>query len=80
MGHKISEWEAAIRRRSDIEFTEMYLTDGVVRTVIGIVLQPSKQKVSRLLPRRVRWNALGVCTTINGQTAENLLKFNINFK
>lgn len=80
MGHKISEWEAAIRRRSDIEFTEMYLTDGVVRTVIGLVFQPSKQKIDRLRPRRVRWNAFGVCTTISGQNADNLLKFNINFK
>ena len=80
MGHRISEWEAAVRRRPEIEFTEMYLTDGLVRTVIGKVFQPSKRKADRMIPRRVRWNALGVCTTITGQGAANRMQFNIIFR
>ena len=78
MGHTIAQWEAAIKRRDDIQFNEIYLTDGLVRTVIGTVLQPSKRDANHMLTRRVRWNALGVCSTVSGQGV--LLDYCITFK
>lgn len=45
IGHKIADWEKAIRRRDDIEFEEIYLEDGWVNVVIGTIMQPTKRKV-----------------------------------
>lgn len=80
MGHTISQWEAAIRKRRDIEFSEMYLKEGMVRTVIGFIQYPSRRKSELLRPRRVRWNSIGECLTPNGERDENLVTYNIFFR
>lgn len=81
IGHKISDWEKAIRRRDDIEFEEIYLEDGWVSVVIGTILQPTKHKVRgeyRKRKRRVRWNCFGVCMNANGTSNGDLYNFNIS--
>ena len=81
IGHKISDWEKAIRRRDDIEFEEIYLEDGWVSVVIGTILQPTKHKVRgeyRKHKRRVRWNCFGVCMNANGTSNGDLYNFNIS--
>ena len=81
IGHKISDWKKAIRRRDDIEFEEIYLEDGWVSVVIGTILQPTKHKVRgeyRKRKRRVRWNCFGVCMNANGTSNGDLYNFNIS--
>ena len=81
IGHKIADWEKAIRRRDDIEFEEIYLEDGWVNVVIGTIMQPAKHKVRgvyRKRKRRVRWNCLGVCMNANGTANADLYNFNIS--
>ena len=81
IGHRIADWEKAIRSRDDIEFEEIYLEGGCVDVVIGTVLQPTKHKVRgeyRKRKRRVRWNCFGVCMNANGTSNGDLYQFNIS--
>ena len=80
-GHKIAEWEKAIKHRPDIEFQEIYLKDGWVESVVGIVMIPTKRKVRgeiRKKPKRVRWNCFGSCNNVNGSFNHDLYNFNIH--
>lgn len=81
-GRTIAEWERAIEHRSDIEFERINLKHNRVISVIGTVKQPGKRRVRGrivMLTKRVRWNDLGVCTSIYGQTYNDLTGYNINF-
>lgn len=79
-GHKISEWEKAIKRRQDIEFKEIYLDKGFVKVVIGFVIQPTKSRANcstNSKKRRVRWDKFGICRNVNGTPNDDLKQFNI---
>ena len=82
MGHSIAQWEAAVKRRKDICFTEVYLEQGLVKTVIGFVTQPapSTRDKNKTRIRHVRWNAMGICSSVRRLDTEGLEAFNIQFK
>ena len=80
-GKKIIDWERAIEHREDIEFERINLHNGRVVSVFGTVKQPGKRRVRGrivIITKRVRWDALGVCTSIYGQTNTDLTGYNIN--
>ena len=79
-GHKIADWEKAIRRRQDIEFKEIYLEEGFVKVVIGTVIQSTRHRrigITNSKKRRVRWDRNGVCRNVNGTVNDDLKQFNI---
>ena len=80
--YRIAEWEQAIRRRTDVRFDEIYLKNGLVEVVIGIVQIPYRRGPGPVHTRdkKVRWNRYGICLNIKGTSAENLDDFNIQFK
>lgn len=81
-GRKIADWERAIEHRSDIEFDCINIKNGYVVSAIGTIQQPSKRRVRGCIvmkTRRVRWNQFGTCTSIYGQTNNDLTGYNINF-
>ncbi len=78
--YTIAQWEKAIAKRKDIEFNEIYLKDGVVDRVLGIVKIPYKNKEDSYRIKKVRWMFDGYCTDANGTHHEELRKFDIRFQ
>ena len=82
IGHTIKEWEDAISERPDIEYETIFLKDGFVKTVIGIITltkYSAKTGKSITQKRKARWNQEGACTSVNMQEHPILQLFNINF-
>lgn len=79
--YKIKDWERAIRHRKDVQFNEIYLKDGMVDVVIGIILVPYRMVRGQMKtrPRKVRWNKYGICLNANGTEAATLCHYNIHF-
>ncbi|MBQ7690470.1 MAG: hypothetical protein IJT30_04655 [Muribaculaceae bacterium] len=79
--HKINDWEKAICRRADVQFNEIYLKDGVVDTVIGVVLVPTRMVRGQIKHRwrKVRWDKYGICLNANGTEGAMLYQYNIHF-
>ncbi|MBR5102290.1 MAG: hypothetical protein IK092_04140 [Muribaculaceae bacterium] len=78
--YTIAQWEAAIAKRKDIEFNEIYLTDGLVEHVLGIIKIPYKNKEDSYRIKKVRWSWDGSCSDANGTWNENLRMFDLRFQ
>ena len=79
-GNRIADWERAIEHRSDIEFEQMSLKNGLVQSVIGTIKQPCKRKFkgqTHFRTRRVRWNCFGECSSIYPNSTDNFEGYNI---
>lgn len=78
--YTIAQWETAIAKRKDIEFNEIYLSDGLVDRVLGVIKIPYKTKEDNYRIKKVRWRWDGFCTDANGTWNEDLRQFDIRFK